>query len=272
MDKRSYSSAAEDVCGTSEGEAGSTHGLTASASSVISDHPPRTPYTLGAFFRASRPDKQRARDGRYHNFERKTYSLKGSRTGQLWDRCRRPGMIAQDLFVCFGLPFIAFLPLFFASAEDRSYEVQPGWGGCRISTGSRHADESRVLVLQVLITAMTFSGFLFACFAIQCFRRCSGLENTFKLDDLHSPALKAPHQCDSTRTWVEWMKSASRRCFPSVAKDLQEMDDGEEILGRRSSNSAALISQQQQVRTSAHARESEFDGDEGDITACGSSR
>lgn len=163
MDKRSCSSAAEDVCGTSEGEAGSTHGLTASASSCISGHPPRTSNTLGAFFSASRLNKQRARDGRYHDSERKTYSLKGSRTGQLWGRCRRPGMIAQDLFVCFGLAFIAFLPLFFVSAEDRSYEVQPGWGGCRISTGSHHADGSRVLVLQVLITAMTFSGFLFAC-------------------------------------------------------------------------------------------------------------
>lgn len=241
-------------------------------------------------------------------------------------------------------------------------------------------------------------------FAIQCFRRCSGLEKTFKLDTLHSPALKAPHQCESTRTvrrhlalclclssilllsrivqlgvivyefrtatmqhavptpapaltnpandttksnysagsrpplfrladhdhgmfdvpiffclgvvsfllllwtqWVEWMKSASRRCFPSVAKDLQEMDDGEEICARRSSNSAALIPQQQQARTTAHARESEFKCDDdpgaggdsfrgrgeagsksidhetvplesstlgviGDITACGSSR
>ncbi|CAO3565585.1 unnamed protein product [Mortierella alpina] len=366
MDRRPSSLASEDICGLSETGDGSTHGLTANASSSSFNRPTRT--VFGAFFKTNHFDHRRAWEERYTVSEHKGCSLKGSRVGQFWDEGTRLEMVAQDIFVCFGLPCIAFLPLFFVETEARSYEVQPWWGGCRISTSSGHADGVRLLALQGLTTVLTFAGFLLTCFAIQSFRRRGFSGSAFKLEGLTSlptkfsleskstniiirrhlalclcftsvlllscivqlavtvyefrnaplqlsarPRLPSPSSL-STQTssnvdmtkdslgrgslsplfrladqdhgisdvpiffclavvpflgllwtrWMGWVTSVFGRCFPSSAKDLQAMDDGDdydddgEISFRRSIHTTGAVISKQQVRTTADAERSEF--------------
>lgn len=67
-----------------------------------------------------------------------------------------------DIIFCIVIPVLTFIPLYVLPARNRTYDVYPGRGGCRVSGNGGQADWIRMVVLLTLNTAIAVFGLLFA--------------------------------------------------------------------------------------------------------------
>ncbi|KAG9065114.1 hypothetical protein KI688_002435 [Linnemannia hyalina] len=154
--------------------------------SIVSEHP-----TLAAKLRVTRLDlndtyeesygyditKQRIR---YH---RDSWSHKTKVMMAVHQR------LLGDIFFCIVIPALAFIPLYIFPARDRTYDVYPYRGGCRVTSNRGQADWIRMVVLLTLNTVIAVFGLLFAILSIFQFKKQNGALS-FKMKSLTpSPAV-----------------------------------------------------------------------------------
>ncbi|KAF9278610.1 hypothetical protein BGZ88_000453 [Linnemannia elongata] len=94
-----------------------------------------------------------------------------------------------DIFFCVVIPALTFIPLYVFPAQNRTYDVYPDRGGCRVSSNGGQADWIRMVVLLILNTVVAVFGLLFAILSIFQFKKQNGALS-FKMKSLTpSPAV-----------------------------------------------------------------------------------
>lgn len=73
-----------------------------------------------------------------------------------------------DIFFCVVIPALTFIPLYVFPAQNRTYDVYPDRGGCRVSSNGGQADWIRMAVLLILNTVVAVFGLLFASKCNRC--------------------------------------------------------------------------------------------------------
>ncbi|KAH7044755.1 hypothetical protein BKA57DRAFT_494621 [Linnemannia elongata] len=94
-----------------------------------------------------------------------------------------------DIFFCVVIPALTFIPLYVFPAQNRTYDVYPDRGGCRVSSNGGQGDWIRIVVLLILNTVVAVFGLLFAILSIFQFKKQNGALS-FKMKSLTpSPAV-----------------------------------------------------------------------------------
>ncbi|KAG0204814.1 hypothetical protein BGX33_008267 [Mortierella sp. NVP41] len=97
--------------------------------------------------------------------------------------------LINDIVGCIVIPALVFIPLYLVSAKNRSYEVFPGRGGCRVSSNGAQSDWVRVVMLEVLNAVIAVVGLLLSILSILQFKKQHGALS-FKMKSLTpSPAV-----------------------------------------------------------------------------------
>ncbi|KAF9550225.1 hypothetical protein EC957_001131 [Mortierella hygrophila] len=154
--------------------------------SIVSEHP-----TLATKLRVTRLDLNDTHEESYGyditkqriRYHRDSWSHKTKVMMAVHQR------LIGDIFFCIAIPALAFIPLYILPARDRTYDVYPYRGGCRVTSNHGQADWIRMVVLLTLNTVIAIFGLLFAILSIFQFKKQNGALS-FKMKSLTpSPAV-----------------------------------------------------------------------------------
>ncbi|KAF9137648.1 hypothetical protein BGX30_010018 [Mortierella sp. GBA39] len=154
--------------------------------SIVSEHP-----TLATKLRVTRLDLNDTHEESYGyditkqriRYHRDSWSHKTKVMMAVHQR------LIGDIFFCIVIPALTFIPLYVFPARNRTYDVYPYRGGCRVTSNRGQADWIRMVVLLTLNTAIAVFGLLFAILSIFQFKKQNGALS-FKMKSLTpSPAV-----------------------------------------------------------------------------------